>query len=138
MQAAFLAGEIDAAFVTVGVHARVLREIFAATEMEILPVENPAAMEENYFLVSPYEIPAGLYPSRQGRTPPAPVPTVAIKAQLLTRRDVPARFVSRVTRLVLGDEFLKSNDRRVFFDQRNARQVIAGDAAHIQQEVKCP
>ena len=108
IEQAFQAGELDAALMTVGVQADVLRKLARMEGCEFLSIPHVEALARNHLHLTPYTLPQGLY----GFDPTAPkedVQTVAAGAQLLTRADVPNRLVEAVTRLVYQKEFLKAN-----------------------------
>jgi TRAP transporter TAXI family solute receptor len=104
----FQAGELDAAFITVGVQGDVFRRIAEIEACQFLAISNVDALLRNNLYVSPYTVPRGLYRF----DPPVPeedVPTVAATAQLLTRTDLPRRLIEDVTELVHDEEFIKEN-----------------------------
>lgn len=104
----FQAGELDAAFITVGAQADVFRRIAEIEACQFLAIANVEALLRNNLYVSPYTVPRGLYRF----DPPVPeedVPTVAATAQLLTRTDLPRRLIEAVTGLIHDEEFIKEN-----------------------------
>lgn len=104
----FQAGELDAAFITVGVQADFFQRIAEVEACQFLAIANVEALLRNNLYVSPYTIPRGLYRFH----PPVPeedVPTVAVAAQLLARTDLPRELIEAVTRLVHDEEFIREN-----------------------------
>lgn len=109
-------GEIDAAFLTVGERAPFLRELFADVPCRIHNVPYPDALASNHVPINRHTIPAGLYHVGQRSVPPVPIETVAVRAQLLARSDLPSGLVEQVAGILTRAEFLKENHLGELFD----------------------
>ena len=102
-------GTLDAAFITVGVQAPVFSELLSTCNCDVIDVPYAKALATKNAAMSEYTIPAGLYRAGPDAMPAEDVQTVALGAQLLTRRNVPSDLVEEVSRTVLGEDFLKEN-----------------------------
>jgi len=122
---AFLEGSLDAAFTTVGIQSPTFRELFETGRCSLLSVPHPEALARSYVGMRQFTIPAGFYRSHPPAEPATDVQTVALRVQLLTRRDVNERLVEEVTRIALSEEFMKKNSLAELFSQghRFAREV---------------
>jgi TRAP transporter TAXI family solute receptor len=115
----FADGTLDAAMITVGVHADIFGEVLASGTCTLLPIPNREALTWNRVAISKFRIPKGLY----GKEPSQDIETVALGAQLITRDDVPDGLVKEVTSLVLAEDHLKKNNlRELFLDPEFARE----------------
>ncbi|MEE8045904.1 MAG: TAXI family TRAP transporter solute-binding subunit, partial [Dehalococcoidia bacterium] len=106
---AFVDQTIDAAFITVGVEAPILRELFATGQCDLISIPFAEALAKKHIAISQETIPAGLFNSHQRVEPPVDVQTVSLRAQLLTRTDVSENLVEEVTRILHDEQFLKEN-----------------------------
>lgn len=104
----FQQGQLDAAFISVGVQAEVFQQIARMRECQLLSIPNVEALARNNLCVSPYTIPRGLY-NFDLPVPEHDIQTVSSGAQLLSRADVPNRVVEAVTRRVHDKSFIKEN-----------------------------
>ena len=104
---AFLNGSLDAAFITIGVHAPVFRRLAAAQKVQFIEIPHRQALSENYLFIYPYAIPAGLYSYLPLVVPETEIKTVAAGTQLLTRSNVNTDLVEEVTKIVLDKSFMK-------------------------------
>lgn len=116
----FESDTLDAAFVTIGIQAPILRDLFATEKCRLLSIPHVDALTANHISASTYKIPKGLYRTQPPVEPAEDIDTVALGAQLLTRKDVSAALVSEVTSLVLNEDFLRRNHLGELF--RNGRE----------------
>ena len=100
---------LDAALITVGVQAPILSELLSTCKCDVIDVPYAKALATKNAAMSEYTIPAGLYRAGPDAIPAEDVRTVALGAQLLTRRNSPSNLVEEVSRIVLGEDFLKEN-----------------------------
>lgn len=105
----FLDGSLDAAFITAGIQAPVFEQLFATGKCDLLSIPYAEALSTRHISISRYRIPAGLYRSFAPVEPATDIETVALRAELLTRTDIPTSLVEQVTAIVLGEDFLKTN-----------------------------
>ncbi|MEZ6052123.1 MAG: TAXI family TRAP transporter solute-binding subunit [Planctomycetaceae bacterium] len=107
----FAAGELDAAFITVGQGAPILRRLLsrkgnaADVHCQLRDIPYSQGIAAEYLSVSPIMIPAGLYRTRGVVEPARPIETVAVRSQLLARSDLPVRLIEEVTHIVLDESF---------------------------------
>lgn len=111
----FKAGELDAAFITVGTQANVFEELSKNPNLEFRSLENISALVESHISLSPYTIPKGLYRSTGHVIPADDIQTVALKSQLLCRKDLPASVVEQVTEIALSEDFMRKQQLRELF-----------------------
>lgn len=116
-KAAFADGSLDAAFITIGVRAPILQELFAAGHCDIVEIPYAEALSQRDVSISMETIPAGFYRSFPPVEPPADVRTVGLRAQLLARDDVSTSLVEEVTRVLLSEDFAKRNGLVELFTQ---------------------
>lgn len=115
----FEAGTLDVAFITVGMQASVFQDLFAAGKCELRSLPNCEALTWNRLSMAQFRIPKGVY----GAHPAQDVETVALGAQLLVRKDLPAGFVKEVTGLLMEERFLKENGlREIYLDASFAQE----------------
>lgn len=107
---------LDAAFVTAGVQAPILRDLLATGGCELVAVPYVEALAANDLSFEEYTLPAGLYRSFDPVQPPADFRTVAVRAQLLTWREASTSLVTAVGEIVLSQEFAKDNALTELFD----------------------
>lgn len=123
IEQAFSAGELDAAFITVGQGAPILQRLLSRhgkaddvlCDLRSIPFVEAIATE--YLAVTPVTIPTGLYRSRGIIEPAEPVSTIAVRSQLLARSDLHAGFVEEVTQIVLDESFQQLNGLRELYEQ---------------------
>ncbi|MDP6555203.1 MAG: TAXI family TRAP transporter solute-binding subunit [Pirellulaceae bacterium] len=107
---------LDAAFNTMGAPAPVLRELFDTGQCDILEIPYTEALTMKHVFLSEFTIPAGLLDSQTPAKPANDVKTVAIPAQLLTRKDLNSHFVQELTGIVLDKHFARRNDLHRLLD----------------------
>jgi hypothetical protein len=119
----FLDATVDAAFITIGVNAPIFPELFSIGTTDILGIPYSEALASKYAPMYEFKIPAGRYLYGPPAVPASDIQTVAFGTQLLTRSEVPAGFVERLTELVLSEDFLKSARLgELFADRRFAQE----------------
>ncbi len=118
----FVDGTLDAAFITIGVQAPIFPDLFSTGTTDILSIPYSEALASKHALMYEYKIPAGRYQYRPPAAPASDIQTVAFGTQLLTRSDVSAGFVERLTELVLSEDFLKSARLGELFSDRHFAQ----------------
>jgi TRAP transporter TAXI family solute receptor len=111
----FQSGTLDAAFITIGVHAASLRVLAKTGNCDFIEIPNGQALATSFLFMYQYEIPAGVYSYLPLVLPHTKTTTVAASAQLLTRDDMSTKFVEEVTRLVLDENFMRENQLRELF-----------------------
>ena len=110
---AFRENTIDAAVVTSAPRSPILNRLLTgnhADQCDLQSIPHAHALAAKELAVSPHTVPAALYRSRNPPEPREPVDTVAVRAQLLARRDVRSSLVQAVTAIVLREQFQKQND----------------------------
>lgn len=105
----FVNGDLDAAFITIGTEAPIFPELFETGQCDILPIPFRNALLKKHISMTKYTIPKALFVSEAPVAPDKPVKTVALGAQLLTRRGVPDRLANKVARLVQSERFMQEN-----------------------------
>ncbi|MEW4527334.1 MAG: TAXI family TRAP transporter solute-binding subunit [Maioricimonas sp. JB045] len=102
-------GEIDVAIVTAGLRAPVFRRLLAPPEgpssCELVGIPFVDAFTTKYMALRGHTIPRGLYATPRRIEPSHPLETVAVRAQLISHRDVPTTVVEAVTRIVHDADF---------------------------------
>ncbi|MEO2016188.1 MAG: TAXI family TRAP transporter solute-binding subunit [Fuerstiella sp.] len=122
---------LDAAFITIGVHAKIFSDLFTSGNCELRSIPYVEALMTKQISLSPYTIPKGLYSRQLGPEPDRDITTVSVGAQLLTRKDVNDEVVMEVTRLVMNDEFLKRNQLgELYLSGANYAQAKPAFAMH--------
>ncbi len=119
----FVDGTLDAAFISIGTQAPIFTDLFSTGITEILSIPYSAALASKHGPMYEYKIPAGLYQFRPPAAPETDIQTVAFGTQLLTRSEVPAGIVERVTELILSEDFLKSARLGELFGDRGFAQA---------------
>ncbi len=112
LPAAFRKGTVDAAIVTTAPRSPVVLRLLAGDEAgacRLRSIPYAEALASRELIVSTYTVPTALYRSQPTPEPPEPVRTVALRAQLLARRDVPSSLVEAATAIVLREQFQKEN-----------------------------
>jgi len=110
LRRAFAESKIDAAFVTAGIQAPIFRELCESGRCVILNIPYTRALAMKNSSLSPYTIPQGLYRSTSPPEPAGDIKTVSLRAQLLTRSNVSRKLVNEITKIILGEKFLKDNN----------------------------
>ncbi len=111
IETAFRKGKLDAAFITVGLGAPVIRRLLPRVGdkqdsfCDLLGIPHAEAMASEYLSVSRVDVPAGLYRSREPVEPPETIETIAVRAQLLARPDLHAGLVEETVRILLDESF---------------------------------
>jgi len=103
-------GTIDAAIITAGVRAPVLRELAQSDCCRIVSIPFTQALAAEHLLLTGVSIPAGRYRSLPRPFPDSEIETIAVRAQLLTRSNVPENLVKAVTAAVLNAGFQQRNE----------------------------
>jgi TRAP transporter TAXI family solute receptor len=106
---AFADESIDAALITMGVEAPICEELLTSGRCQLIAVPNGESLARKHLALSRYTVPQGFYRLSAPPEPAADVPTVALRAQLLARADLPAGFVEELTRRLLREDFLQAN-----------------------------
>ena len=93
-------GHIDAAFVTAGIPTSAIQDIAVQKDIVIVPIAGPLVerLKERYPFYTQVTIPAGTY-----RGQSSPVTTVAVKAMLVARADLPEDLVYNLTRALFNN-----------------------------------
>lgn len=107
LEAAFAAGDVQAAFVVMGVLAPGLINLLRQhDDLELVPVEYAEALTMKKPSMCGYHLPKGAYRA----SPPVPADgfvTVAVKASVITAKYTSAFLVKYLTELVFSDAFRK-------------------------------
>ncbi len=100
-----VAGKFDAAFLTVGHPNLAVREATSLSRVRIIPIEDPrlASIVESRPFLSLTRIPVGFYPKLLEQQSDD-VPTLALRAILVTRADQPDERVRALTKAVLAEQ----------------------------------
>ncbi len=93
-------GHIDAAFVTAGIPTAAIQDIAVQRDVVIVPISGDLVrrLAERYPFYTQVTIPAGTY-----RGQDQAVVTVAVKAMLVARTDLPEQLVYQLTRAMFGN-----------------------------------
>jgi hypothetical protein len=83
-----------------GVEAPICRDLLTSGHCRLAPVPHGEVLAAHHLALSQYTIPQGFYRLPAPSEPPADVPTVALRAQLLSHADLSARLVEELTRLL--------------------------------------
>ena len=103
-------GDVDAAILTMGVRAPVLRELAESGVCRILSIPYARALSAEHLLLAHLTVPPGRYRGLPRAFPVQEIETVAVRAQLLTRKAVPENLVKAVTAIVLNAGFQQRNE----------------------------
>ena len=103
----FEEGNLDAAFITMGVRAQIFNDLADTGKCEIVSIPNRNALLQNNLYLSQYTIHAGMYGDQPHIMPYTEVETVASGAQLLTRENANVYLVEAVTSIVLDKNFAR-------------------------------
>ncbi len=106
---AFADDRIDAALITMGVEAPICQELLTSGRCQLVGIPNGESLARKHLALTQYTIPQGFYQLAAPAEPAADVPTVALRAQLLARADLPAGFVEELTRILMREDFLQEN-----------------------------
>ena len=108
--------ELDAAFITVGMHASVFHNLSKLKKIRFLSIDNNEALAAMRLQLTPYKVPRGIYQFDGRPVPINTINTVATGAHLITRADMESSVVERVAMEVLKTSFLKENKLQELFD----------------------
>ncbi len=122
LEQSFLDASLDAALITIGVNAPIFPDLLSTGTIDILTIPYSEALASKYAPMYEYKIPAGRYGYGPPAAPASDIQTVAFGTQLLTRSEVPAGFVERLTELILSEDFLKSARLGELFGDRSFAQ----------------
>ncbi|MDP6250341.1 MAG: TAXI family TRAP transporter solute-binding subunit [Verrucomicrobiota bacterium] len=114
---AFDRGEVDAAFITVGMQADVFQALARSGKVRFLSVPNNEALAAMELHLSPFKVPRGIYQFEGEAVPRTDIQTVATGAHLITRGDVESGFVEKITQEILKTPFQKENRLGELFEQ---------------------
>ncbi|MBC8244904.1 MAG: TAXI family TRAP transporter solute-binding subunit [Verrucomicrobia bacterium] len=114
---AFDRGEVDAAFITVGMQADVFRTLARNGKARFLGIPNNEALAAMELHLSPFKVPRGIYQFEGEAVPQSDIRTVATGAHLITRDDVPGSLVEKITQEILNTTFQKENQLGELFEQ---------------------
>jgi len=114
---AFERDEVDAAFITVGMHADVFHALARTGRVRFLSIPNNGALAAMELHLSPFTVPRGIYRFEGRAVPRADIETVATGAHLITRDNVPGSLVERITKAILETPFQKENQLGELFEQ---------------------
>ena len=98
---AFERGEIDAAFIVTGSLSLVLRNLLRSGKYDLLPIQDVDALVFKNSAFFPFELPRSVYSGEHG-VPSQDTRSLAVKASLVTRQDVPAFLVRSMTQMALS------------------------------------
>jgi len=98
---------LDAAFVTVGIHAVFFQQLANQSQTHFLSLPFIPAAERHHISISPYQLPQGLYQTRGKVSPQNNINTIAFRSELLTRKETPDALVESVLAIALSEKFLK-------------------------------
>jgi TRAP transporter TAXI family solute receptor len=107
-----LNGTLDAAIITAGVRAPIFQRLASSGRCRILSMPFAKALASKHLLLGQFEIPAGRYWTAALPVPATDIETVAARAQLLTRTNVPSKVVKAVTATILNAGFQQQNGLR--------------------------
>ncbi|MDO5528674.1 MAG: TAXI family TRAP transporter solute-binding subunit [Paracoccus sp. (in: a-proteobacteria)] len=101
---ALAAGEIDALIYVAGAPAPVIADLAARHPVRLIPVEGDLAraFATAEPLFTPLDFPAGIYPGSD-----APVPSLSVPAQWITRAEFPDRLIYALTRVLWNDNTMR-------------------------------
>ncbi len=105
----FREGTLDAAFITVGVQSPIYRDLCESGKCDFRSIPYAGALPLHNVAISEFTIPAGLYRTQPTAKPAQDVKTVALRAQLLTRRELNKQLIMDITEMVAARDFSKRN-----------------------------
>ncbi|MDP7049083.1 MAG: TAXI family TRAP transporter solute-binding subunit [Verrucomicrobiota bacterium] len=114
---AFERDDVDAAFITVGIHADVFHALARTGKVRFLSIPYNGALAAMELHLSPFTVPRGIYRLEGKAVPRADIETVATGAHLITRDDIPGSLVERITKAILETPFQKENQLGELFEQ---------------------
>ena len=139
----FKAGQLDAAFVTVGLGADKIQEIIHDANVKIMKLPYANRLTTRNLSVQDASIPAAMYQVDPTPIPPASVETISMRAQLLTRNDVSAELVEEITAILMAQDFQREQRLRELFESgaefarsSTLYQLHDGAAHHFDPELK--
>ncbi len=104
----FASGNLDAAFVVMGIFSPLLINLFRQhDDLQLVSIEYAEALSLKHRHVSTYHIPEGAYKA-DIPVPDAHFTTIAVKATLVTTKQTPAFVVKSLTELLLAGSFRKN------------------------------
>ena len=114
---AFDNGELDAAFITVGMQAEVFRMLAKSGKIRFLSIPNHEALAAMELPLTPFVVPRGVYQFEGDPVPREGINTVATGAHLITSTGVESGLVERVTQELLKTTFQKENKLEELFSE---------------------
>ncbi|WP_448571757.1 TAXI family TRAP transporter solute-binding subunit [Trichothermofontia sp.] len=116
--AALEQGRVDALFRVIALGNASVKSVLADQQMQLVPIEQAAALQLVLPALEPAQIPKGTY-NGAIPIPATDLPTVAVRAMLVTRQDVDTRLVHDIT--------------RILFEARNDLVEYRPLAAHVRR-----
>ncbi|MDE0299297.1 MAG: TAXI family TRAP transporter solute-binding subunit [Candidatus Poribacteria bacterium] len=101
---AFDSGEIDAAFIVTGSLSPMMRKLLGTGKYDLLPIQEVNALVFKNTAFLPFQLPRSVY-SGEHVVPTQDTTCLAVKASLITHRDVPAFLVRTMTQTALSTTF---------------------------------
>jgi TRAP transporter TAXI family solute receptor len=129
LEGRFKQGTLDAAFVVLGLDAPVLQSLVGDGHCRLMSIPHRDALLRRQPLVDTGTVPSGYFAVRPRPRPEQHVNTVAVHAELLTRKDVSSVLVETVTNIVLDPSFQKDN---------RLGELLAGKATFARQHPEFP
>ena len=102
--------KLEAACMSAGLQAPVFAKLAKDDNIDLVPIPYSQAFALKHSPMWPFKIPAGYYRAHPTPLPAVDTETVAIRAKLLTRPDVPTALVEAVTNIVLNEQFQRTNE----------------------------
>ena len=110
VEASFSSGDLDAAFVVMGIFAPLLIDLFRQNDdLQLVSIEYAEALSLKHRHISTYHIPKGAY-SADIPVPNANFTTISVKASLVTTKQTPAFVAKYLTKLLLSSSFRKKKN----------------------------
>ena len=116
MTMAFKDDQLDAAFITVGMHASVFQNLAKSGKIYFLSIPNNEALAAMQLQLTPFQVPRGIYQFEGSPVPSSDISTVATGAHLIARKDMNSSIVERVAEELLNTAFLKENKLQELFN----------------------
>ncbi len=116
--AALQQGRVDALFRVIALGNTSVKSALADQQVQLVPIAQAAALQLVLPALEPAQIPQGTY-NGAVPIPPTDLPTVAVRAILVTRQDVDTRLVYDIT--------------RILFEARNDLVEYRPLAAHVRR-----
>ena len=117
MTRAFKDDQLDAAFITVGMHASVFQNLAKSGKIYFLSIPNNEALAAMQLQLTPFQVPRGIYQFEGNPVPSSDISTVATGAHLIARKDMNSGIVERVAKELLNTAFLKENKLQELFNK---------------------